>query len=263
MHPDEHVLAAVDLALDERDVVLAADELAVADGLEVAEPGRQPRRDDALDELVVAAPVGDEVGDRDHLQPVARAVLDEVVDARHRAVVVHDLADDAGRVQPRQAREVDGGLGLAGALEHAAGACASAGRRGRAGRGRAARLWGSIATWIVRARSDAEMPVVTPSRASIETVNGVSKGDSFLAAMRSRPSSSQRSGVSDRQIEPAPLLGHEVDGLGRRELRGHRQVALVLAVLVVADDDHLALRGCPPGPRRSSQWASRHLAHDH
>ena len=32
---------------------------------------------------------------------------------------------------------------------------------------------GSIATWIVCARSAAEMPVVTPSRASIETVKAV------------------------------------------------------------------------------------------
>ena len=46
---------------------------------------------------------------------------------------------------------------------------------------------GSIATWIVCARSCAEMPVVTPSRASTETVNAVSNEDSFLAAIRSRP----------------------------------------------------------------------------
>ena len=65
---------------------------------------------------------------------------------------------------------------------------------------------GSIATWIVRARSCAEMPVVTPSRASIETVNGVSNGDSFFAAMRSRPSSSQRCGVRLRQIRPRPCV---------------------------------------------------------
>ena len=37
--------------------------------------------------------------------------------------------------------------------------------------------------------------------------------------------------------QPARVGGHEVDGLGGRELRGDRQVALVLAVLVV-DDDH-------------------------
>ena len=38
--------------------------------------------------------------------------------------------------------------------------------------------------------------------------------------------------------QPAAVLGHEVDRLGGGELGGHRQIALVLAVLVVADDDH-------------------------
>ena len=78
-------------------------------------------------------------------------------------------------------------------------------------RGRAA---GSIATWIVRARSAAEMPVVTPSRASIETVKGVWNGDSFLAAIRSSPSSSQRSGVSDRQISPRPCVAMKLIASG-------------------------------------------------
>ncbi len=122
VHADEHVVGALDLALDERDVVLVVDQRAVADGHELAERGRQPGRDDPLDELLVAPAVGDQVGDRDHLQPVALAVRAEVGDARHRPVVVHDLADHAGRVQPRQPREVDRRLGLADALEHAAGA---------------------------------------------------------------------------------------------------------------------------------------------
>ncbi len=85
------------------------------------------------------------------------------------------------------------------------------------------------------------------------TVNGVSNGDSFLAAIRSSPSSSQRSGVSDEADQPAPLLGHEVDRLGRRELGGERQVALVLAVLVVA-------RRRPSCPGGSSSIASSIVA---
>jgi hypothetical protein len=121
VHAHEHVLLAVDVALDQRDVVLAVLQRAVADGLEVAELGRQLRGDDALDELVVLAPVGDQVGDRDHLEVVALAVGGEVGDAGHRPVVVHDLADDAGGDEPGQAGEVDGGLGLPRALEHAAG----------------------------------------------------------------------------------------------------------------------------------------------
>ena len=116
----EHVVDARDVALDQRDVVLVVHQRAVADGGEVAEAGRQARLDHALDELVVPAPVGDQVGDRDHLQVVLAAVALEVGDAGHRAVVVHDLADHAGRVQTGQSREVDGRLGLAGALEHAA-----------------------------------------------------------------------------------------------------------------------------------------------
>src|SRR3954453_1079175 len=63
-------------------------------------------------------------------------------------------------------------------------------------------LPGSIAVCIVCAWSWTLMPVVTPSRASTVTVNGVWWGVSFLAAISSRPSSSQRSGVRARQIHP-------------------------------------------------------------
>src|SRR5215208_2869204 len=71
-----------------------------------------------------------------------------------------------------------------------------------------------MATWIVRARSAAEMPVVTPSRASTEIVKAVLKGDSFLAAMRSSPSSSQRSPASDRQMRPRPCFAMKLIASG-------------------------------------------------
>ncbi len=58
------------------------------------------------------------------------------------------------------------------------------------------------------------MPVVTPSRASTDTVNGVSKDDSFLAAIRSSPSCSQRSAVSERQISPRPSLAMKLIASG-------------------------------------------------
>ena len=54
----------------------------------------------------------------------------EIRHARHRAVVVHDLADDARGREPGEAREIDRALGLPGAHEHAAAARARAGRRG-------------------------------------------------------------------------------------------------------------------------------------
>jgi len=47
--------------------------------------------------------------------------------------------------------------------------------------------------------------------------------------------------LGQRQADqPAPVLGHEVDRVGRDELRCHDQIALVFPVFFVDQDDHLA-----------------------
>ncbi len=63
-----------------------------------------------------------------------------------------------------------------------------------------------MATWMVCARSAAEMPVVTPSRASTETVNAVCRRASLWLVIGGRSSSPQRCGVSARQMRPRPSL---------------------------------------------------------
>ena len=78
------------------------------------------------------------------------------------------------------------------------------------------------------------MPVVTPWRASTDIVNAVPSGGppagaAIIGRLR-RPMVSSRERDAD---EPAPVHGHEVHGVGRDELGRHREVALVLAVLVV------------------------------
>ena len=101
-------------------------------------------------------------------QRVAAREGQELRAAGHRAVVVHDLAQDAARREAGKPGQVDRSLGLAAALEHAA-------RAGPQGEDMAGPdeiggpVAGSTATWIVRARSAAEIPVVTPVAASIET----------------------------------------------------------------------------------------------
>ena len=60
------------------------------------------------------------------------------------------------------------------------------------------------ATWMVRARSAAEMPVVTPSAASMEMVKAVLYTVPLRAAMGGSLRNSQRSRVSVRQIRPRP-----------------------------------------------------------
>jgi len=115
---DEHVV--VDLSHHECDVVAAGERLAERDRGEAAVLRRQVDLHHALDELLRLAAVLDQVGDRDHPQPVLLAVRHEVGHARHRPVLVHDLADDAGRNEPGEPGEVDRRLGLAGPDEHAA-----------------------------------------------------------------------------------------------------------------------------------------------
>src|SRR4029453_2485150 len=63
-----------------------------------------------------------------------------------------------------------------------------------------------MAPWIVRARSCAEIPVETPSRASIDTVNAVPSGVSLWSVIGRSSSSSQRSGVRQRQMSPLPWV---------------------------------------------------------
>jgi hypothetical protein len=136
----------------------------------------------ALDELFRAPSVLDEVGDCDHLQRVPLAVRDQILDARHRPVFVHDLADDACGRQACKPREVHRGLGLPRALEDAAGLRAE--REHVAGLHEVLVLRGRMDRHLDRARAIVrEMPVVTPSRASIETVKAVPSGVSLCSVI--------------------------------------------------------------------------------
>ena len=120
MHADQHLLAVADLALDHRDVRLAIDDALEGDDPELAVIGWQRRRRDAPHQRLGAHAVLDQIRDRDHQQLVPLRELRQLRHARHRAVVVHDFADDAGRIEAGDAGQVDGRLGLPGAHEHAA-----------------------------------------------------------------------------------------------------------------------------------------------
>ena len=100
---------------------------------------------------------------------------------------------------------------------------------------------GSMATATVRARSWAEMPVVTPSRASIETVKAVSWRDG-VGLRHQRQAEGVEPLAGEREADQAAAVGgHEVDRGRRAHLRRDDEVALVLAVLVVDEDEHPAV----------------------
>ena len=233
---DEHVLRPGEVALHQRDVVLAAQLLAEGDGGELAVGGREPHRGRALDELLVATAVLDQVGDRDQLQPVALAVRHEVADSGHRPVLVHDLADDAGGDEPRETREVDRGLRLAGALEHAAFACAQ--REDVPRPDEVIRALAAVDRDLNRSRTVVGRD---PGRDPLTSFDGDREGGSErrLVAVRHRLEPELVAPLlgQAQADEPAAVRGHEVDRLGRRELRRDGEVAFVLAVGGV-DGDH-------------------------
>ena len=67
-----------------------------------------------------------------------------------------------------------------------------------------ARVSGRMQSWMVRERSAAEMPVLTPCRASMDSVKAVPKFEVFLGDISGRPRASHRSALIAKQIKPRP-----------------------------------------------------------
>ena len=158
MHLHQHLVHALDRALDQGHVLLTVQQRLIGVAGEVAPAGRDGGLGDPADELLVLAAVADQVGDGQDRQLVLDREALQVRHPGHGAVLVDDLAQHPGRVAPGHAGQVDGCLGVAGALEHAALAVAQ--REDVAGLARSAgRVAGSIRVAMVRERSAAEMPV--------------------------------------------------------------------------------------------------------
>ena len=184
--------------------------------------------------------VADQVLDGADLEAVPLGEGDEVRHARHGAVVVHDLADDAGRIEAGQPREIDAGLRVPGADQHAA--LARDQREHVAGRDDVVEVLGRV-----DGRGDGAGAIV----------RGDAGGDALARLDRDREGGAVARLVLARHVleaklvgalarqrqadQAAAVLGHEVDGIGRRHLRGDDEVALVLAVLGIDQDDHAAV----------------------
>jgi len=114
-------LVAAKGAVDERDVAFSAvDFTLVGDHAEVAVAGVDRAFARTGDVSLILKAIADEFGDCEHFKGVLATELDEVGDAGHGAVVLHDFTDDAGGVEPREAGKIDGRLGLAGSDEDSA-----------------------------------------------------------------------------------------------------------------------------------------------
>ena len=79
---------------------------------------------------------------------------------------------------------------------------------------------------MVRARSAAEMPVVMPWAASMETVKLVPYCAPFFWVIMGQAEFFDHFAVHRQADQAACVFDHEVDGFGGNELGGHQQVRL-------------------------------------
>ena len=195
----------------------------------------------ALDESLGLQPVLNQLGDREDAEPVLLREHLEVRHAGHRSILVHDLADDARGHEPREPREIDRAFGLPGAHEDAA--VSRAQREHVAGGDEVLGLHVRIARDARRVgaigRADPGRHAV--ARFDADRERRAERRAAAPGSLHHREAElvDLRFGERDAD-EAAPVHGHEVDGLGRDVLGRHREIAFVLAILVVDEDHHLA-----------------------
>ena len=238
MHPHQRRLGGIDLALHQRDRLVASRLVVKRHRLPLPAPARFERHFRLLlDQMVVAAAIGDQVTDRADLQIVELRERHQIVHPRHGAVLVHDLADHARGVEASQPRHVHRRFGMARAHQHTAIArdqwenvarghdlLAALGRIDRH-RDRAGAVGGGNAGGhpIARLDRDGKGRLVPRAVVAAHQVEA-QRVDARLGH-----------GEAD---QPAPVPRHKIDLLRRRHLRRDHQIALVLAILVIHQDEH-------------------------
>ena len=239
MHAHERRFRFRDGAFHQGEVVRVIDERAIHVQVEVAPVGRHLDDLLAFDEPLARAPVGDEGFDRAELQLVFAAEFQQLGQPRHGAVGVEDFAEHARRGKPGEPREIDAGLGVSGAPQDAPGFCAQ---------------WKDVAGLdeVVRRgfgvgeNADGFRAVVRAD-AGRDIFRGID-GDGEVGAVafailehHALEAELLRAFIRDgRADESASVRGHEVHRVRRNFFGGHHEVALVLAIGVVGDDDEFA-----------------------
>jgi hypothetical protein len=160
--------------------------------------------------------------------------------AHHGAVVVHQLGQHTDRRQIGKPAEIDAGLGVAGAHEHAA-------------------VLGDQREHVARAHEigGAAVAVGEPAHRVVALFRRDAGGEAMAHIDRDRESRAERRIVDRHHRGEMQSLGQlrierraddagrvaddERHLLGRAERGGDEQVALVLAIVIVGDDHDLAL----------------------
>ncbi len=240
VHPHQHVALAGDIAVHQRDVFRPVDIVAIADDAEVTDNRGKPRVGDPVHQPLGPQPVGHQLGHRHQRQPVFRGKGAQLRQPRHRAVGVEDLADHAGRLQPRQPRQVDARLGVADPLQHAPRARLQRRNVPRAPEVTGHRVGGD--GYLDGPGAVGGRDAGGHAEAALRVDGDRERGGHLFAVAVDHLRQVEARAILRRQRKTDPAAGkpeHEVDDLGRDTFGRADEVTLVLAVLVVDDDDHL------------------------
>ena len=243
VHADQHRLRRRDVALHQSDMLGILDLVDVDHHAELAAVlAVQHGFQRALDDRLGPAAIGDQVGDGADLQPVELGELHQIRQPGHGAVVVHDLADHAGRVHPRHARQIDRRFRVSRPDQHAAVAGdqredVAGGRDVVGAHGRVDRdLDGAGAVGGGDAGGD------TLARFDRHGEGGLVARRVLLGHQRQPKLLDPLAGHGEAD-QAAAEARHEIDRFGCGALGRNDQIALVLPVLVVDQDEHAALAG--------------------
>ena len=239
MHAHQRRRACIRRTAQQRVVQRAGHPVAVG-----VQPERTVRRVDVaridpFDRVLGVQAMPDQVLDRTDLQPVLARERLELGPARHAAVGIEDLDQHPRRLQACEQRQVAGRLGVPRPVEYATGL-----------RLQREDMPGLRQVFRRRIRPDRgadRVRAVVRRDAGGDALGGLD-ADREVGAVRRRVVAHHRwqaelaaALARQRQADqPARVGHHEVDIRGLHQLRGHDQVALVLAVLVVHDHDHAA-----------------------
>ncbi len=231
-------IAISDAAFAEGEVRLRVDGTLVGEEFEVAPFGGEVNLFDAFDELFAFEAVADQIGDGAHFEAVLLAEDFEFGSSGHFAVFAHDFADDGGGFEAGDSAEIHAALGLTGADECSA-------------------VSGAEGVDVSRAKEVVGLGVVGDGNLDGGgTVFGADAGGdtkAFGGIDGDGEGGSELGGVvfglameseaialfgGERKADESSAMGdHKVDGFGGDELSSVDEVALVLAVLIINQDN--------------------------
>jgi hypothetical protein len=237
VNPHQCWLSGADLAFNESDVVHAINEGAVEMEVEIPVVGGHVNRLFMLHELLAFAAVSDEVLDGTHFEPVFLFEADEIRQAGHGAIVLHDFANDSGGIESGEARKIDGGLGVTSTAKNPAGLGLE--RENMPGLDEIGGLCLGIREQADRGGTVFHADACGYAFGGIHRNGEIGFKKFAVLGNHSLEAEAGSALLGDgRADETSAELCHEIDGCRRDLGGGHDEIALVLAVGVVGDNHH-------------------------